>query len=156
MQEKKIITFKQAVQNTPDVSDKYCAGLGAFGRYAIKIRVPNPSKIEGSLDIDSATKDIYPEENRWDYAMCYDGEVFYIEIHPATTTEIAKMIKKLEWIKRWLSLKAPKINKLTTKTKNPYHWVQSANFDIPKHTLQYKALIKYKIIPKSVWNYNTL
>lgn len=148
--------FRMAVEATPDVVKGFCEGLKAFGEYKIKIKVPDTKKINGSLDIDAATKDIYPEDNRWDYALCYDGEVFYIEIHPATTGEVTKMIKKLQWLKKWLYTKAPKINKLTTKNRQPFYWIQSSKCAIPKHMPQYKAVVQNKICPMPVWDYNKI
>lgn len=75
----KRISFKEAVKLTPDVATSYCSGLDAFGEYKSKIKVPDTTKIDGSLDIDEATKKFYPNDNRWDYALCYNEEVFYIE-----------------------------------------------------------------------------
>jgi len=148
--------FRQAIKNTSDVCNSYCAGLGAFGKYAKKIKVPDISKINGSLDIDTSTHKIYPNDNRWDYAICYDGEVFYIEVHSAITSEVSKMINKLNWLKLWLSTNAPQINKLTTKTKQAYHWVQASDYNIPKHTSQFRALVQNKILPKPLWDYSQI
>lgn len=150
------LTFKEAVEATPDVATSYQEGVNAFGKYAVKIKVPAPTRIEGSLDIDAATEKLYPDDNRWDYALCYDSEVFYIEIHPAITSEVSKMVKKLQWLKTWLSKKAPEIYKLTTKTKQPYYWVQSSKFDIPKHMPQYKTVVQNKILPMPIWDYNKI
>ena len=120
------LTFEEAVKATPDVSKGYRKGLEAFGEYKAKIKVPDSKKINGSLDIDAMTVNLYPDSYRWDYAISYDGEVFYIEVHSAITSEVSKMIKKLQWLKSWLVTKAPEINKLTTKTRQPYYWVQSS------------------------------
>lgn len=149
-------TFEEAVNATPDVNGCYCEGLVAFGKYKDRIKVPDLTKLEGSLDIDSSTVKLYPNDNRWDYAVCYDGEVFYIEVHSAKTDEVAKLINKLQWIKWWLVNKAPEINKLTTKTKEPYYWIQSSNFSIPAHTRQYKLIIQNRIYPMPIWDYSKL
>ena len=93
------LTFKEAVEATPDVALGYQEGINAFGKYADKIIVPDPDKIDGSLDIDEATLKLYPDDNRWDYALCYDSEVFYIEVHSAITSEVSRMVKKLQWLK---------------------------------------------------------
>lgn len=148
--------FRKAVESTPDVASGYRPGIEAFGAYSVKIRVPDPLKIDGSLDIDTTTKSLYPDAFRWDYALCYDGEVFYIEIHPATTSEVARMVKKLQWLKVWLATRALEINKLTTKTKRPYYWVQSSRCDIPRHMPQYKTMVQNKILPMPVWDYNKI
>lgn len=74
------LTFKEAVEATPDVATGYHKGIEAFGKYTSKIKVPESSKIDGSLDIDATTSTLYPNESRWDYALCYDSEVFYCSI----------------------------------------------------------------------------
>lgn len=153
---KKSSPFRDAVLATPDVADGFCEGLEAFGEYKSKIKVPDPKKIDGSLDIDATTVSLYPDDNRWDYAICYDGEVFYIEVHSATTREVSKMIQKLQWIKSWLVNKAPKIHNLTTKTKQAFYWVQSSKCDIPKHMPQYKKIVQHKICPMPIWDYNKI
>ena len=130
------LTFKEAVEATPDVASGYQEGINAFGKYADKIIVPDPDKIDGSLDIDETTLKLYPDDNRWDYALCYDSEVL--------------------WLKIWLATKAPEINKLTTKTKQPFYWVQSSKCDIPKHMPQYKTVVQNKILPMPVWDYNII
>lgn len=114
------LTFREAIERTPDVANGFRGGLAAFGQYAGKIRVPDSRLIDGSLDIDASTADKYPQENRWDYALSYHNEVFYIEIHPAISSEVSKMIKKLTWLKGWLTMHAPEIKKLTATSKNPY------------------------------------
>ena len=159
MKKKKILqnlTFKEAVEATPEVITGYREGLEAFGEYKSKIKVPEPNKIDGSLDIDATTVKLYPDDNRWDYALCYDSEVFYIEVHSATTSEVSRMIKKLQWLKTWLATKAQEINKLTTKTKQPYYWIQSSKCDIPKHMPQYKIVVQNKILPMPVWDYSKI
>ncbi len=50
------LTFREAVAATPDVSNGYQEGLSALGRYTAKIRVPDLTKIDGSLNIDATTK----------------------------------------------------------------------------------------------------
>lgn len=66
------------------------------------------------------------------------------------------MLKKLEWLKTWLAGKAPEINKLTTKTKQPYYWVQSSKCDIPKHMPQYRRVVQNKIFPMPIWDYSKI
>lgn len=150
------LTFREAVEATSDVASGYCKGIEAFGEYKSKIKVPEPNKLDGSLDIDTTTVGLYPDSNRWDYALCYDSEVFYIEVHSATTSDVSIMLKKLEWLKTWLAGKAPEINKLTTKTKQPYYWVQSSKCDIPKHMPQYRKVVQNKIFPMPIWDYSKI
>ena len=118
------LTFREAIERTPDVANGFRGGLAAFGQYAGKIRVPDSR--------------------------------FYIEIHPAISSEVSKMIKKLTWLKGWLTMHAPEIKKLTATSKNPYYWVQSSNCSIPKHTSQYKAAVQHKILPIPIWDFSRI
>ena len=152
-EKQRVLSFKEAVIATPDVTSGYRESLEAFEEYKSKIKVPKPNIVDGSLDIDITTRKLYPDDNRWDYALCVNGEVFYIEVHSAITSEVSRMIKKLQWLKSWLTTRAPEINKLTTKTKQPYYWVQSSNCDIPPHMPQYKRVVQNKILPLRIWDY---
>lgn len=86
--------------NQADV--KFCKGLQALGN-ADKSRIEplNTSHLDGSADIDSSLKKKYPESSRWDYAVAYDGTVYFIEVHPPN--EIKEVVKKLHWLKGWLA-----------------------------------------------------
>ena len=100
------LTFKEAVEATPDVASGYQEGINAFGKYADKIIVPDPDKIDGSLDIDETTLKLYPDDNRWDYALCYDSEVFYIEVHSAITSEVSKNGQKIAMVENMVGNKS--------------------------------------------------
>ncbi len=91
------------------------------------------------MDIDSAVKDFYPEENRWDYAIGYDDKVCFVEVHPASTSEVETMLKKLSWLKQWLKNKAPKLSSIK-KTQEPYIWLSTKSMGILKTSSQFKKL----------------
>lgn len=149
--------LKEAVDETPDVTGNHKKGLRALNDSDKKlIIVPDTRKIGGSLDIDSTTKRQYPNAARWDYAVEYDGETFFIEVHPASTTKIDVMLSKLEWLKGWLKTKAPRIDALKAKSKPPYHWVHTGSSKIIKGSKQYKQLATHKLLPVKVWNYDAL
>lgn len=92
--------FQAAVLATPEVEGCYQAGLKALKKdHRLKIAPANPSKCEGSLDIDACTLARYPDENRWDYAVAYDSKVYFVEVHPAETGEVSTILRKLQWLK---------------------------------------------------------
>ena len=157
MSNTKASTLKEAVDGTPDVGGNHKNGLSALrGSDRGLIVVPDTRKISGSLDIDGATERLYPKESRWDYAVEYDGEVFFIEVHPASTTEIKALIKNYDWLKNWLKTKAPRIDALKAKSKHPYHWVHTGSSKILKSSRHYKELTKRKLLPVKVWDYSKL
>ncbi len=147
------MAFKDAVEQTPQISDAYKSGLLALGGYSSKVVVPDYRLLGGSVDVDAATMALYPNDNRWDYAFDYDGEVFFIEVHSANTSETSTVLRKLEWLKVWLREQAPKLNRLIGKRIPPFYWVQSKGFALPTHTPQYRQAMSAKLIPIKEWNY---
>ena|SRR5260221_14481211 len=131
------MTFEEAVKTTPDVAACFKKGLIALGQHSSKVEVSKTRKLQGSINIDDCTSAKYPNENRWDYAFAYNQQVFFIEVHSANSREVRTVLKKLQWLKDWLHHKAPEVNKL--KAKNPFYWIQSKGFAIPKTSPQYRA-----------------
>lgn len=148
----KASVLETAVELTPDVAGSCQAGLSALGAYSAKIVVPDTRNIGGSVNIDSATKELYPMDSRWDYALEYDCEVFFIEVHPGSTSEVDTVLKKLDWLKSWLQNKAPEINRVKTKNKQAYHWIYTGSFSILKTSRHYKLLSQKGLIPKRQWD----
>ena len=122
--------FKEAVEKTEEVKNGFRQGLQALKKVdRTKIGCDETRKIDGSLDIDSSVKSLYPVSERWDYAISYTGKICYCEIHPAETSEVTKMIGKLAWLKKWLMVKAPEINVLPSYTYK-YVWVSSGRVNV--------------------------
>jgi hypothetical protein len=67
------------------------------------IAVNNTRLLEGSVDIDACTLKNHPNEARWDYAIGYESKAYFVEIHPADTSNVNEVIKKAEWLKQWLA-----------------------------------------------------
>ena len=151
---KPAMTFKQAVEATPDIANGYKAGLTAMGAYSNRVSVSDTTILQGSVDIDSNTTAKYPNANRWDYALAYKSEVFFVEVHSANTGEVRTVLRKFQWLKDWLHRKAPEINNLKAKSRNPFVWIQSKNFQIPKNTPQYLAAINAGLLPIKILELN--
>lgn len=122
--------FQVAIENTEEVKNGFCVGKQAIKRAdRNKVDATIGNKLQGSLDIDNQVKVLYPHEPRWDYALSYDDKIYYIEIHPAETSEVEKVVNKVKWLKGWLNTKATEINKLP-KAEHPYTWIQSGRYAI--------------------------
>lgn len=122
--------FQVAIENTEEVEKGFCIGKQAIKSIdRSKVVAANNKKLQGSLDIDSQVKALYPNEPRWDYALSYDNKIFFFEVHPAETSEVDKIVNKVKWLKCWLKSQAPEINKLP-KAEHPYTWVQSGRYAI--------------------------
>lgn len=144
------MTFKEAVETTPDVKTCYQRGLRALGSDSKKINLGDTAKCEGSVDIDRCTLAKYPQSNRWDYCFSYRGEVFFVEVHTANTAEVSTVFRKLRWLKDWLNNEAPELAKMKVRSQNPYYWIQSSRFNIPKTSKQYRQVIQEGIKPISM------
>ncbi|WP_294627827.1 hypothetical protein [uncultured Bacteroides sp.] len=141
--------FQHAVENTSEISSAYCKGLQALKKSETgKVIASEPIKIDGSVDIDSAVKKLYPEDNRWDYAIGYDGKVCYIEVHPAYTSEVATIEAKFSWLKAWLKNKAPQLWALP-KASVSFVWVHTKGGYILPQSRQAKTLasLGIKVVP---------
>lgn len=122
--------FQVAIENTEEVKNGFCVGKQAIKSIdRSRIVTANNNKLQGSLDIDSQVKAVYPNEPRWDYALSYDDKIYFFEVHPAETSEVDKVVNKVKWLKRWLKTQAPNINKLP-KAEHPYTWIQSGRYAI--------------------------
>lgn len=138
--------FKAAVEATPDIKSCYQTGLDALGGYRNRVKATDTRQIQGSVDIDGCTVKKYPSANRWDYAIGYNSEAYFVEVHSAISSEVSTMIKKLQWLKDWLKTHATELDKIKAKNR-PYIWIQSGRFDIPKHMPQYRAAVNNGIFP---------
>lgn len=146
--QKKKKTFKQAVEITGDVKLCFKEGKQAIlPNERNKIELTDSRKCGGSLFIDQCliSQKKYPNANRWDYAIDYDGQVYFFEVHTASSSEVGTVIKKLEWLKDWLNTNAPEINSL--KAKAPFYWVQSNGYHILPNSSYEKAANQKGIRP---------
>lgn len=115
-------TFEAAVRNIAEIKDCYRAGLSALDKkHRPRIRAKETRSIEGSLYLDECLKEVYPVAGRWDYAVAYKSRVYFTEVHSGFTSDVKKVIKKLEWLKSWLRKKAPGIDQ--RKAASPFVWI---------------------------------
>lgn len=141
------MTFKEAVEQTVEISLCFQSGLKALGSNSKKIALTTTSLCEGSVDIDTCLSKVYPQSNRWDYCFAYKGEVFFVEVHGAITSEVSTVLNKLTWLKKWLNDTAPELNNLKATSKTPYYWIQSSGFNILPQSKQFRSAIQAGIKP---------
>jgi hypothetical protein len=124
--------FQKAVSACPDLTLK--DGVEAIAHAnRRKIRPQNPRSVTGSIDIDKDLKNQFPEDPRWDYAVGYKGsggreKVYFIEVHPAETSEIGCVIQKVRALKIWAQCHAPDLWNMTIPRE--IHWVASGRCGI--------------------------
>lgn len=135
------------------------SGLGALKKGERKcIKVPVSRLIGCNVALDEAAKEKCPNENRWDYVMDYNGFAFFIEIHPASTSEINCVVQKVDFVKKWLSDNEPQILDLPQKEAGArkFYWISSGGTDlrITPGSPQARKLVSKHIVPVGkVWDY---
>ena len=134
------MSFVDAVQKTPEITDCLKPGLQALGTDRNKIRVDTTRALEGSVDMDKCLGKLYPNDARWDYAFGYKGRVYYVEVHPAHSTgEVKNVIAKCDWLKRWRKRAAPNLEEL--EHRSTYHWVSSGRTEPMLKSGRYRRLL---------------
>lgn len=154
---KPLSRLKIAVEETEDVRGDFKEGLGAVeNQDKKKFTASDTHKFTGSLNIDASTSKRYPDEQRWDYAIEYNKETFFVEVHPGFTSDVEVVLRKLEWLKKWLKGKAPKIDNLKPKRKHPYYWVFTKRFNILPQSKYMKKMSQKGLMPIRQWDYDKL
>lgn len=135
--------FQAAVLATPDVASGYCKGLQAMKGNSSMLRVSDNRCLMGSVDIDDSTKNLYPHDARWDYAVGYKDKAYFVEVHPANTSNVVEMLHKVNWLETWLKEKA---TELANIREGNFYWVPSGRVAILKSSPQYRKLALHKLV----------
>ena len=111
-----------------------------------RIILSDSRNLIGSIDIDSNFKKSCPNDNRWDYLILINSNIegYFIEVHPAHTSEIKVMIKKKEWLEnKIINIYFKNVN----KNKYKIVWISSGKNAILKSSKEYKLLAKHNLKP---------
>lgn len=137
-------SFQKAVEATPEIATAYRKGLGAFvGEHSKSISVADTTKLEGSINLDSALQKLYPGDARWDYAFGYAAVSYFVEVHPAGTSNVDEVLKKKAWLVSWLKNSAPELYAM--KAKTPLHWIPTGGNAILKGSRQARLVAQHGI-----------
>jgi hypothetical protein len=123
------VTFKEAVEQTPDLKGAWQEGLKALREVDRNhVDAQDTRRIKGSVNVEKSLMPKYPGERQWDYAVGFHptnlGEeevVYWIEIHPANDGEVKVVLEKLQFLKKWLSQKGPELKAM----RRAFIWVSS-------------------------------
>lgn len=135
--------FQVAVDKCKEITGTTCPGLSAMGGNSILVKLADTLLAMGSVDIDSAVKQLRPDDPRWDYVIGYRKEAFFIEVHPADTSNVQEMIKKVRWLKNWLDSVATDLKNL--HKCGCYHWIPSGRMNILRNSTQYRSIAANKL-----------
>jgi hypothetical protein len=132
-------------------SKEYGSGMTAVkNEHRGKIRVQNPRSLEGSMDIDKACQKSEPGAARWDYLVVvsksWNENLALIEVHGAARGgEVDVVIKKKEWLIKWLS--RTRLNRF----KKQFFWVSTGSIKITAQSKYGKKLAAKRIpLPRKV------
>lgn len=131
--------------------DKVLPGAYAEGLQALenkdrhRVECKKPRQLAGSVNLDEALKPADRHGNRWDYGIGIkrDGGkevVIWVEVHPASTSNVPEVLAKLVWLKKWLQEKSPALQRLTAV--DGYVWIASGKVAIRPGTRQVALLRK--------------
>lgn len=107
--------FKQNLDAIPSKDKKVITGTGFCG----------------SVHLDECQSGTRPQgQKRWDYIICHDKKLYFVEVHSPDTGEVSVVIKKAEMLKDFLNGKGATLKQMQAKA--PFFWVGShgSNFDI--------------------------
>ena len=142
--------FSSAVVKCDEIKDAFKPGLSALKSNSVFVKADDTNLIQGSVDIDAAVKDLYPEDPRWDYVIGYAEEAVFVEIHPAATSNVDEMVKKVKWLKNWLRSAAADLNEL--HTTEIYYWIPSGGVSILKGSVQARRIALNHLCIKKIVN----
>jgi hypothetical protein len=137
------VTFKQAVEQTPNLEDAWRCGLQALRAEDRPHVVPDdPRELTGSADIDAALRPAEPNANRWDFAIGFQHTnrneelIYWIETHTGSDSQISVVLRKLDWLLNWLKGDGQKL----AVFEREIVWVASGATSFTKGAKQVKIL----------------
>jgi hypothetical protein len=138
------MTFRETVQSVPQLAVAFREGLQALRRADhARVVCVRPRRLKGSVDIDTALREILPNDPRWDYGIgYYNGrteEAIWIEVHPATSDHVSHVTRKAHWLRNWLSANARVLLDMT-REYNGYVWLSAGAVSIQRGSRQAREL----------------
>lgn len=144
------MSFKKAVlAEPPPVNGAYRTGKQALeNRHRGLVTCEDPRRLTGSIHLDSvlARQPGYADAARWDYGLGYrpaaEKREQVVEVHSATTKEVAAVLRKLRWLQDWLNAGAGHLKRMTDRTNSDirFVWIASAGVNIPQNSRQARQL----------------
>lgn len=148
--------FRKSLEQIEALAVAYREGLQALrSRDRARIRCTNSRLLAGSVDLDAALRAELPNDPRWDYAIglrlspANDG-VVWIEVHPACTSDVKQLLRKLDWLDHWLRTRATSLRSLPREVI----WLASGGVKIPKTAPQLRQLAARGKQPREHVNLN--
>ncbi len=116
------MSFLNAVRNIPAIIPCVKVGLQAMGTNSRHVHPSDSRKCEGSVDIDTCLENSDPNACRWDYVLGYNGQAYFVEVHPASG-HITEIIAKCEWLRSWLKTEGAPLAAI--HGDSVFHWLST-------------------------------
>jgi hypothetical protein len=137
------VTFRQAVESTPNLEGEWKAGLGALrAEDKPHIQPEDTRRLAGSVDVDTPLTPSQPNANRWDFGIGYqhvnrtEEFIYWVETHTGSDGQISVVLRKLDWLKTWLRADG----KSLAVFEREFVWVPSGATSFTKGATQVKIL----------------
>lgn len=142
------MTFKKAVEATPAIAAHLKPGLQALSHgHRRLIRCSKPKELGGSIDLDDVLRSSKPRDARWDYGLGFrKPQVVWIEVHPASSSHVAEVLNKLNWLRSWLKNEAPALCQLKAR----FIWLPTGSVALPANSPKRKVLAAAGLLLKTV------
>lgn len=153
--------FRDAVIRTPELGeDSFHQGLRAIASSYRGRVTAQRSQLLGSVDVDTALRQTYPQQPRWDYGIGIQRDGYtaaiWVEFHPAETNKVDEVLSKVKWLKDWLRQNAPQLDALTPD-QNAFHWVATNGCHIQRTSPQARRLFGEGLeLPRRILNLDQL
>jgi len=127
--------FRTAVESTDEIAPYLRSQLDALDNaHRNRIQAQRPSRIAGSVALDSALQPAYPNAHRWDYAVGYrlnnqEDRAYFIEVHRAEVGEVSRVLKKKQWLQCWMQGKA-----VDDVRPREFVWLSAGSIRIPPNS----------------------
>lgn len=141
------MTFQEAVETAPEpVRNALRSGKRALkGGHRSCVEASDASRFAGSIDLDNSVGSMKEHRNspRWDYGIGFreaNGReaAVWIEVHPASTSDVDQVLTKLNWLKQWLQEEALELWRMSwrsNKRQRAFYWIAtSSKVAIPKNS----------------------
>lgn len=100
--------------------------------------------MSGSVYLDKCLKTTNPHDARWDYVIGYSEKAYFVEVHPANTSNVDEVVKKKKWLEVWLKTNALDLKAMMAGTG--YYWIASGKVAILPNSPQARKIAKNKLV----------
>jgi hypothetical protein len=139
--------FRDAVLGTACIQTAWRPGIQALLNIdKQRVAAQDNQRLRGSVNLDQALKNQHPNDPIWDYGIGHQPSnlerknkeevIYWLEVHPATEGEVGAVLKKLDWLKKWLQEDAPALKAM----RRAFVWVSSGKTAFTARSPQAKRL----------------